>query len=179
MTAASILAIAVTFLAGAITDRIGRRPIYIVACTAAILFAFPMYLLTNSAQPALVVTVFIIGIGLIHASLTGTQGSLLTEQFRTATRTSGASLGYQVAAAIGGFAPLLAAALVGSFGWPGAALLYLGAAVIGLVGILATKETWGRDERERVRGLVAEESRARTVSGTPASAVLTRSSESR
>ncbi|MFI9030030.1 MFS transporter [Streptomyces sp. NPDC053560] len=157
ITAASILAIAVTFLAGALTDRIGRRPLYITACTAAVLFAFPMYLLTNSAQPVLVAMVFIIGIGLIHASLTGTQGSLLTEQFRTATRTSGASLGYQIAAAIGGFAPLLAAALVGAFGWPGAALLYLGAAIIGLVGILATRETWGRDERERVRGLVAEE----------------------
>ncbi|MCX4648505.1 MULTISPECIES: MFS transporter [unclassified Streptomyces] len=179
ITAASILAIAVTFLAGALTDRIGRRPIYVAACTAAILFAFPMYLLTNSAQPALVVTVFIIGIGLIHASLTGTQGSLLTEQFRTATRTSGASLGYQVAAAIGGFAPLLAAALVGAFGWPGAALLYLAAALTGLVGILATKETWGRDERERVLRLVAEENRVRSVSGTPAGAVLPSSSESR
>ncbi|WP_407554759.1 MFS transporter [Streptomyces sp. Pv4-95] len=179
ITVASILAIAVTFLAGALTDRIGRRPIYITACTAAVLFAFPMYLLTNSAQPALVVTVFIIGIGLIHASLTGTQGSLLTEQFRTATRTSGASLGYQVAAAIGGFAPLLAAALVGAFGWPGAALLYLGAAVIGLGGILATKETWGRHERARVLGLVAEERRAQTASGTPASDVLPLSSESR
>ncbi|MFG2661888.1 MFS transporter, partial [Streptomyces sp. NPDC048425] len=179
ITAASILAIAVTFLAGALTDRIGRRPIYIAACTAAILFAFPMYLLTNSAQPALVVTVFIIGIGLIHASLTGTQGSLLTEQFRTATRTSGASLGYQIAAAIGGFAPLLAAALVGAFGWPGAALLYLGAAMIGFVGILATKETWGRHERERVLRLVAEENRARTGPGAPAGAVLPSSSESR
>ncbi|MGP3769828.1 MFS transporter [Streptomyces sp. SDT5-1] len=160
ITVASVLAIGVTFLAGSLTDRIGRRPLYIVGCTAAILFAFPMYLLTNSAQPALVVAVFVIGIGLIHASLTGTQGSLLTEQFRTATRTSGASLGYQVAAALGGFAPLLAAALVGAFGWPGAALLYLGAAVVGLVGILVTKETWGRAERERVRGLVADELRA-------------------
>ncbi|MFD7408493.1 MFS transporter [Streptomyces sp. NPDC059866] len=179
ITAASVLAIAVTFLAGALTDRIGRRPIYITACTAAILFAFPMYLLTNSARPALVVTVFIIGIGLIHASLTGTQGSLLTEQFRTATRTSGASLGYQVAAAIGGFAPLLAAALVGAFGWPGAALLYLGAALIGLIGILATKETWGRHERERVLRLVAEGGRAQTAAGTPANAVLPHSPGSR
>ncbi|MET9168091.1 MFS transporter, partial [Streptomyces cellulosae] len=179
ITAASVLAIAVTFLAGALTDRIGRRPIYIAACTAAILFAFPMYLLTNSAQPALVVTVFIIGIGLIHASLTGTQGSLLTEQFRTATRTSGASLGYQVAAAIGGFAPLLAAALVGAFGWPGAALLYLGAALIGLVGILATKETWGRQERERVLRLVAEEGHAQTAAGTRVSAALPPSPGSR
>ncbi|BCL18738.1 MFS transporter [Streptomyces tuirus] len=179
ITAASVLAIAVTFLAGALTDRIGRRPIYITACTAAILFAFPMYLLANSAQPALVVTVFIIGIGLIHASLTGTQGSLLTEQFRTATRTSGASLGYQVAAAIGGFAPLLAAALVGAFGWPGAAVLYLGAALIGLVGILVTKETWGRQERERVLRLVAEEGHAQTAAGTPVNAVLPPSPGSR
>ncbi|MFE5029616.1 MFS transporter [Streptomyces sp. NPDC056656] len=179
ITAASLLAIAVTFLAGALTDRIGRRPIYIAACVAAILFAFPMYLLTNSAQPALVVTVFIIGIGLIHASLTGTQGSLLTEQFRTATRTSGASLGYQIAAAIGGFAPLLAAALVGAFGWPGAALLYLGASVIGLVGILATKETWGRHERERVLRLVAEQGHGQTTSGVSANADLPSSSEFR
>ncbi|MGW6603156.1 MFS transporter [Streptomyces sp. NPDC055036] len=179
ITAASALAIAVTFLAGALTDRIGRRPIYIAACTAAILFAFPMYMLTNSARPVLVVTVFIVGIGLIHASLTGTQGSLLTEQFRTATRTSGASLGYQVAAAIGGFAPLLAAALVGAFGWPGAALLYLGAAVIGLIGILTTKETWSRRERERVLVLVAEESRTRSLSARPASDTLPSTSEDR
>jgi MFS family permease len=159
ITAASILAVAVTFLAGTLTDRIGRRPLYIAACTAAILFAFPMYLLADSGRPVLVFLVFIIGIGLIHATLTGTQGSLLTEQFRTATRTSGASLGYQIAAAIGGFAPLLAAALAGALGWPGAALLYLGAAVIGLIGILATKETWGRQERARVRSLIAEEGR--------------------
>jgi MFS family permease len=163
ITTASVLAIAVTFLAGTLTDRIGRRPLYIGACTAAILFAFPMYLLADSGQPVLVFLVFIIGIGLIHATLTGTQGSLLTEQFHTATRTSGASLGYQIAAAIGGFAPLLAAALAGVLGWPGAALLYLGAAVIGLIGILSTKETWGRQERARVRSLIAEESREPTV----------------
>ncbi|SDL17615.1 Sugar phosphate permease [Glycomyces sambucus] len=159
ITAASITAIAVTFLAGTLTDRIGRRPIYIGGCIAAALFAFPMYLLTNDGEPALVVAVFVIGIGLIHASLTGTQGALLTEQFRTATRTSGASLGYQIAAALGGFAPLLAAALVGRFGWPGASMLYLFAALVGLVGILLTKETWGREERARVNALVAEAQR--------------------
>ncbi|KRC43144.1 MFS transporter [Oerskovia sp. Root22] len=156
ITAASITAIAVTFLAGTLTDRIGRRPIYIGGCIAAILFAFPMYLMANDGRPALAVAVFIIGIGLIHASLTGTQGALLTEQFRTATRTSGASLGYQIAAALGGFAPLLAAALVGAFGWPGASLLYMTAAIIGLIGILLTRETFGRAERERVNSLVEQ-----------------------
>ncbi len=156
ITAASIIAIGMTFLAGSLTDRIGRRPIYIGACIAAIVFAFPMYLLTNDGVPALVVAVFIIAIGFIHASLTGVQGSLLTEQFRTATRTSGASLGYQLAAAIGGFAPLLAAALVGAIGWPGASLLLVLAGTIGLVGILVTKETYGPAKRAEVEAQVAE-----------------------
>lgn len=157
LTAASLVAIFVTFAAGALTDRVGRRPIYIVGCIAAILFAFPMYLLTNDGIPALVIAVFIFGIGIIHASLTGVQGSLLTEQFGTSTRTSGASLGYQIAAALGGFAPLLAAALVGAIGWPGASLLYMTAAAIGLIGILVTKETYGAAERARVRKLVDAE----------------------
>ena len=159
ITAASLVAIVVTFAMGSLTDRVGRRPIYIVACVVAILFAFPMYLLVNDGTPFLVVAVFIFGIGIIHASLTGVQGSLLTEQFGTSTRTSGASLGYQIAAAIGGFAPLLAALLVGWIGWSGASLLYMGAAVIGLIGILITRETYGKAERARVNALVAEEKR--------------------
>ncbi|WP_144721932.1 MFS transporter [Agrococcus jejuensis] len=154
ITVASVIAIGMTFLMGSLTDRIGRKPIYVGASIAVILFAFPLYLLTNDGIPALVVATFIIGIGIIHASLTGVQGSLLTEQFQTATRTSGASLGYQLAAAIGGFAPLLATALVGVFGWPGASILYMLAGVIGLVGILVTRETFGRAERARVQALV-------------------------
>ena len=42
-------------------------------------------------------------------------------------------------------------------GWPGASLLYMSAAVIGLIGILVTRETYGRAERARVNAIVAEE----------------------
>jgi MFS family permease len=160
ITAASITAIFVTFTMGSLTDRIGRRPLYIAACVVAIAFAFPMYLLTNDGVPALIVAVFVIGIGFIHATMTGVQGSLLTEQFGTTTRTSGASLGYQIAAALGGFAPLLAAAAVGWIGWPGAAILYLGAGLVGLTAILLTRETFGRAERARVAAEVAEARRS-------------------
>lgn len=157
ITAASIVAIFVTFLMGSLTDKIGRRPIYIVACLVAIGFAFPMYLLTNDGVPALVIAVFVFGIGVIHASLTGVQGSLLIEQFGTSTRTSGASLGYQIAAALGGFAPLLATLLVGWIGWSGASLLYMTASIIGLIGILLTRETYGKAERDRINALVEQE----------------------
>ncbi|ANY05945.1 MFS transporter [Pseudonocardia sp. HH130630-07] len=160
VTVASVLAIGVTFAAGVLSDRVGRRPIYIAACVVAALFGFPMYLLTEGGNPVLVVLVFVIGIGLVHASLTGVQGALLTEQFRTATRTSGASLGYQLAASLGGFAPLLAALLAGAFGWPGPAMLYVAAALVGLAGILLTTETWGPARRAEVAELVRAEERA-------------------
>ncbi|MEV7085648.1 hypothetical protein AB0O07_07110 [Streptomyces sp. NPDC093085] len=51
MGTARVLAIAVTFLAGSLTDGIGRRPLCLAGRTAAILFAFPMYLLTNTGHP--------------------------------------------------------------------------------------------------------------------------------
>ncbi|MET0844364.1 MAG: MFS transporter, partial [Mycetocola sp.] len=157
ITAASLVAIFVTFAAGSLSDKVGRKPLYIAGCVAAMAFAFPMYLLTNDAVPALVVLTFIIGIGVIHATLTGVQGSLLTEQFGTTTRTSGASMGYQIAASVGGFAPLIAALMVGAVGWPGASLVVLLAATIGLIGILTTRETWGKAERQRVAELLEEE----------------------
>ncbi|MET0933524.1 MAG: MFS transporter [Mycetocola sp.] len=157
ITAASLVAIFVTFAAGSLSDKVGRKPLYIAGCVAAMAFAFPMYLLTNDAVPALVVLTFIIGIGVIHATLTGVQGSLLTEQFGTTTRTSGASMGYQIAASVGGFAPLIAALMVGAVGWPGASLVVLLAATIGLIGILSTRETWGKAERRRVAELLAAE----------------------
>ena len=89
---------------------------YLAGCLLAIAFGIPMYLMANTGEPFLIVLLFIIGIGVIHAVLTGTQGAWFAELFKTNTRTSGASIGYQVAASIAGFAPFLAVLLANSLG---------------------------------------------------------------
>jgi MFS family permease len=154
---ASVLAIGMTLLAGRVTDAVGRRPVYLSACIAVVVFAFPLFLLVNTGNNVLVVLAFVIGIGLIHATLTGTQAAWFAELFRTNTRTSGASLGYQVAAAIAGFAPFLAALLATRYDWQGPATFYLGVGVIGVLGVLATGETWSRARRREVDAFIRGE----------------------
>jgi MFS family permease len=164
---ASVIAICSTLFAGRLTDRVGRRRVYLTACILAVAFGIPMFLMANTGQPVLIVGLFIIGIGVIHATLTGTQGAWFAELFNTSTRTSGASIGYQVAASIAGFAPFLAVLLANSFGWMGPALFYVAVGLVGLAGVLSTKETWGPKQRAEVDALIRGEATARTVEAAP------------
>jgi MFS family permease len=165
---ASIIAVGTTLFAGRLTDRIGRRRVYLTGCVLAIAFGIPMYLMANTGEPFLIVALFIVGIGVIHAVFTGTQGAWFAELFNTSTRTSGASIGYQVAASIAGFAPFLAVLLANSFGWIGPALFYVAVGLVGLGGVLATKETWGPKQREEVDALIRGDRDVETVEAAPA-----------
>jgi MFS family permease len=164
---ASVIAVGSTLFAGRLTDRVGRRRVYLTACILAVAFGIPMFLMANTGQPVLIVGLFIIGIGIIHATLTGTQGAWFAELFNTTTRTSGASIGYQVAASIAGFAPFLAVLLANSFGWMGPALFYVAVGLVGLAGVLATKETWGPKQRAEVDALIEGRATERTVEAAP------------
>ena len=165
---ASVIAVGTTLGAGALTDRVGRRKVYLVGCILAIAFGIPMYVMANTGEPFLIVLLFIIGIGVIHAVLTGTQGAWFAELFNTSTRTSGASIGYQVAASIAGFAPFLAVLLANSWGWIGPALFYVAVGVIGLAGVLATKETWGPKQRAEVDAVIRGDADSLNVEAAPA-----------
>jgi len=165
---ASVIAVATTLYAGRLTDYVGRRRVYLAGCLLAVAFGIPMYLMANTGQPFLIVLLFIIGIGIIHAVLTGTQAAWFAELFNTRTRTSGASIGYQVAASIAGFAPFLAVLLADSFDWIGPALFYVAVGLVGLVGVLATKETWGPKQRAEVDALIRGEADVDSVEAAPA-----------
>ncbi|MGC0369460.1 MFS transporter [Microbacterium sp. SLBN-111] len=133
-----------------LTDRIGRRPVYIVVCALGILWGFLMFLGVNTAVYPLIVVVIVLSYAVFQNALAGCQGAWFPELFTANTRTSGASLAYQISAMVSGFTPFITTLLFASFGWVGPAALFSLYAAIGLVSALATRETWTRQQREAV-----------------------------
>lgn len=136
-----VLAFAVTELfvivpVCAFSDRIGRKPVFIAAALFTIVFAFPLFWLVNTKTPTLILLGMGVG-GVANGVLFGIMGSFGPELFKTSVRYTGASLGYQLSAALGGgLTPLIATALVkwanGNY-WPAPAWL----AVLALTSLCA------------------------------------------
>jgi MHS family shikimate/dehydroshikimate transporter-like MFS transporter len=128
---------------GALSDRLGRRPVYLGGAFFLLLFAFPFFWLIGTKEPVFVMLAVVIGL-IGHSAMYGPQAAFFSELFGTRVRYSGASLGYQLASPLaGGLAPLIATALLGwSMGEPWPVALYLiGMAVITLVSVWLAEET--------------------------------------
>lgn len=98
-------------LFGALSDRLGRRPVYAAGAIAAMIWSFVFFRLLDSTQPALIVIAIVVGL-IIHASMYGPQAAYVTEQFPTRVRYAGTSLAYTLSGVVSdGFAPLIIIAL--------------------------------------------------------------------
>jgi MFS family permease len=144
------LGIAATVYWGALTDRIGRRPVYLFGTAVTALWGVPLFLSVNTGAPIMIVLAFVVSYAVCQNSLAGVQGAWFSELFAAKTRTTGASLAYQLSAVVSGFTPLIATALYASTGWVGPALLFSGYGLLGLLAALVTKETWGPAQRAEV-----------------------------
>jgi MFS family permease len=140
---------------GALSDKLGRRPVIIFGTLFVIAFAIPLNLLITSQVPVLTWLAVVIGICVGHNAVYSPTAALYSEMFPAHVRYSGASLGYQLGGAIAGFVPLIAASLVGAAGgayWPIAALI-AGGGLIGFVCILLVRPLADTQPRERAAGL--------------------------
>jgi len=144
---------------GALSDRIGRRPVYLAGAAFSALFAFPFFWLLDTRQTALVWLAVVLGLSLGHGAMYGPQASFFSELFDTRVRYSGASLGYQLASVFaGGLSPLIATALLSWSGgkpWPVAAYM-VAMALITLVSVYLAAETLAGDLTEEPLQEVAE-----------------------
>lgn len=130
---------------GALSDRWGRRPVYLGGAVFLLLFAFPFFWMLGTRMPLLVILAVIIGL-VGHSAMYGPQAAFFSELFGTRVRYSGASLGYQLASPLaGGLAPLVATWLLKqSGGDPGPVAWYLIA-----MGAITLVSVWFAEETHR------------------------------
>jgi len=128
---------------GWLSDRLGRRPVYLFGAIFTGLFAFPFFWLVETSKVSLMTLAIVVALVGGHAAMYGPQASFFSELFGTRVRYSGASLGYQLASVIaGGLSPLIATGLLKRTGvsWP-IALFVVGMAVVTTVSVFLATET--------------------------------------
>lgn len=128
---------------GSLSDKIGRKKVYVYGTVAMILYAFPYFWLLEQKTFATLLIATILGLGVIWAPITSVLGTMFSEIFDAKVRYTGVSLGYQIGAALaGGTAPLIATALLVQFNnsYVPVALYIILTAVISLIAVYAVRE---------------------------------------
>src|SRR5579862_4682705 len=146
VTAAACVSFVSIPLFGAISDRIGRKRMYMIGAVVTGLYGFVYFALLDAGSYPLIFIAIVVSL-IPHDMLYGPQAALIAESFPPRLRYSGASLGYQLASIIaGGPAPLIATWLYGYFKSSIAiAIFILGCAIVTLVATSMMTDYTGRD----------------------------------
>ena len=138
-------------LFGLLSDKIGRRPVYMFGAVFSGLWAFPFFWIMGYKDPWLTTLGVAVGLAVGHAAMYGPQASFLSEMFSARVRYSGASLGYQLASIFAGaLTPLVATSLLAYYGnqfWPVAVYMMI-LALITVVSLYFAAETYQQTNEE-------------------------------
>ncbi|MGB3437411.1 MAG: MFS transporter [Actinophytocola sp.] len=150
---------------GMLSDRIGRRVVYLFGAVAMGAWGFVFFALLDTKSFGVIALATTIGL-VLHGAMYGPQAAFFSELFGTRVRYSGASVGYQLASILAGaLAPLIAVALLDAWDSTLPVSLYLVAmCLITVVAVLVAKETRGSaldddDASPPVRAEVAQVTR--------------------
>ena len=145
ITVASMVALILIPPLGALSDRIGRKPLLIAGAVGFVVFTYPLFLLLNSGSLVAAIAAHA-GLAAIEAVFVSSSLAAGAELFATRVRSSGYSVGYNVSVAMfGGTAPYVATWLVDRTGNELAPAMYvIAAAVATLATVLTMRETAAR-----------------------------------
>ncbi len=144
---AAVVGFAAILASAAVSDRIGRRPVFAAGAGLAFVSAFPIWALIDTGSQLWITVAVVIGWGLAACTMFGPEGVLFAELYPTRVRYSGMSTVYQLGVLpSGAVAPLICVTLVKMFdgaSWP-AATYVMAMAAITLVSLWLLPETFRR-----------------------------------
>jgi metabolite-proton symporter len=147
---AAVVGFFVILAAARVSDRIGRRPVFMAGAAVAAISAFPIFALFDTENAALITLAVVVGWALGACTMFGAEGVLFAELYPTRVRYSGMSTVYQLGVLpSGAVAPIICTLLIQRFhneAWP-VATYVVAMAVITLVSLVFLPETFRRDLR--------------------------------
>lgn len=111
---------------GALSDRIGLKPVYYIGVIGLLVMAFPFFWLLSTGDYGWIMLAMLLGLPFCHGAMIGTQPCIMSDLFPVRVRYSGLALGHEVGSIFsGGLGPMLAVALLMHFdaSWPVSLLL--------------------------------------------------------
>ncbi|MFI1989032.1 MFS transporter [Actinoplanes sp. NPDC020271] len=146
-------------LLGALSDRIGRRPLYLAGAIGIAVWSYVFFDLVGSRSEPKIILAVLVGL-ILHSLMYAPQAAFFAELFGTSVRYTGASVGYQLASILAGaLAPIIALKLLGDVHHPNttAVAIYMTvASVLTVLAVLASRET-ARSSLRHDRVLSVEE----------------------
>jgi MFS family permease len=140
---ANVVALAAIPLWATLSDRIGRRPVYLIGAAGSAVAMFAYLWAISTGNYPLTLVLGIVAFGVVYSAANGVWPSFYGEMFTTRVRLSGMAIGTQIGFAVAGFAVTFAARIAGPDGddWSAVALFTAALCVPPVIAVLSARET--------------------------------------